>query len=102
MAKKNAFFTFVDATELSSTDAIYPCLSHPDIGAPIALIAHTAAVHFPPISSLNFAKRWTNFLLQILQSICLLDRKMYRYFSCFSIIKPFSGFEFQITLKLTT
>ena len=99
--QKTAFFTFVSATELSSTSAIYPCLSRPDIGAPIALITCTAVVRCPPISILNFEKRWKIFLLQILRPICLLDEQMYRYFSFLSISKPSRGLEFQITLKLT-
>ena len=39
--------------------------------------------------------------MQILQPICLLDSEMYRYFSSLSIIKPFSGLEIEITLKIT-
>ena len=92
MSKKFHFSLF-SATEISSTSATYPCLRHPDIVSPIAPISRTAVVNYPPISIFNFAKRWEYLLLQILKTICLLDGQIYSYFSCFSIIKTFSGLE---------
>ena len=64
--QKTTFFTFLIAPELSSTIAIYPFLSRPNISAPIAPIARTITMYCPPISSLHFAKWWEFFFLQIL------------------------------------